>query len=94
MEELGLAPDLSRLLEEERDLIRRGSSSFGRRSRHATRASACASMARAGYGVVEIWIVMTDPASGISKGFHEGGAPVEDVLKLNIAAAMSSSADG
>ena len=67
-EELGLAPDLSRLPIEVRDLIRHGG-----RDGHAGCSNAivevCATMFRAGYSLAEVWMVMTDPTHGIAEAF-------------------------
>lgn len=93
MEELGLAPNLSRLSKEDRDLIRRGNG-FRRRSRREAWVSACAAMAQAGFGTDEIWIVMTDARNGISQQFYEGGESAEDHLESIIGAALSRAVDG
>lgn len=74
-ENLGLVPDLSRLPSNMLDLIR--SVNCGEySSRSEARVAVCATMLRAGCGVDEVWMVMTDSANRISEGFSRraGGA--------------------
>jgi hypothetical protein len=83
MEELGLAPDLSRLPERIRDLVKRGNrGEYGSRSEADW--AACVGMFRAGYGVDEVWMVMTDPSHGISEKFFEKGSQGEAYLELTV----------
>jgi hypothetical protein len=81
--ELGLAPDLSRLPESLLELVRRGN---GREypSRSEADWAVCVEMFRAGYGLDEVWTVMTNPENGISEKFYEKGARGEDYLELTI----------
>ncbi len=68
-EHLGLAPDLSRLQSEVRELIRHGHR--GQYPCHSEAAAAvCVELLRAGFGVDEVWMVMTDPRNGISRAFY------------------------
>jgi hypothetical protein len=68
-EDLGLAPDLSRLPSEVRDLIR-----YGHRGQYPTHSEDTMAvrevMFRVGYAVDEIWMILTDPANGISDSFY------------------------
>jgi hypothetical protein len=86
MEELGLTPDLSRLPASVLELI-----THGNRAEYPSRSEAdfavCVGMLRAGYGVDEIWMVMTNPENGISEKFFEKGAGGEDYLELTISKA-------
>ena len=86
MEELGLAPDLSRLPASVLELIRHGNS-----TEHPSRSEAdwevCVEMFRAGYGLDEVWMVMTNPENGISEKFYEKGPRGEDYLELTISKA-------
>ena len=86
MEELGLSPDLSRLPESVLELIRHGN-----RTEYPSRSEAdwavCVEMFRAGYGLDEVWMVMTNPENGISEKFYEKGARGEDYLELTISKA-------
>jgi len=86
MEELGLAPDLSRLPERVLELIRHGN-----RTEYPSRSEAdwavCVEMFRASYGLDEVWLVMTNPENGISEKFYEKGARGEDYLELTISKA-------
>jgi hypothetical protein len=47
----------------------------------------CVEMFRAGYGLDEVWMVMTNPENGISEKFYEKGARGEDYLELTISKA-------
>lgn len=67
-EDLGLRPDLSPLPSAVRDLIHHGSSNGDLDDSEAA-VAVCAALFRAGYGVDEVWMIMTDPRNGISKGF-------------------------
>ena len=86
MEELGLTPDLSRLPPRVLELIRHGN-----RTEHPSRSEAdwkvCVEMFRAGYGLDEVWMVLTNPENGISDKFFEKGALGEDYLELTISKA-------
>jgi hypothetical protein len=44
-------------------------------------------MFRAGYGLDEVWMVMTNPENGISEKFYEKGPRGEDYLELTISKA-------
>ena len=83
MEELGLDPDLSRLSADVRDLIRHGN-----RDEYPSRSEAdwavCLAMLEAGYGLDEIWMVMTNPDNGISAKYFEKGTWGEDYLELTV----------
>jgi hypothetical protein len=83
MEELGLAPDLSRLSTKMRALIKHGN-----RGEYPSRSEAdeavCVAMFVAGYGLDEVWIIMTSPANGISEKFFEKGRHGEAYLELTI----------
>jgi hypothetical protein len=70
LEDLGLSPDLSRLPREVRNLIRHGSGD-GQAGCSDALVEVCAAMLSAGYGIDELWMVLSDPASSISKGFFE-----------------------
>ena len=67
-EDLGLAPDLSRLPREVRNLIRDGNRN-GHDGCSDAVVEVCAAMFRADFNVGEIWIVLIDPNNGISKAF-------------------------
>lgn len=67
-EDLGLAPDLSRLSSEASDLIQHGNRGQYPSSSEAI-AAVCAAMFQVGYGFGEVWTVITDPTYGISNGF-------------------------
>lgn len=73
LENLGLAPDLSRLPGAVRDLIYHGN-----RREHLSRSEAalevCAAMFRASYGLDELWMVLTDPTNAISESFFSKDA--------------------
>jgi hypothetical protein len=72
LEDLGLAPDLSRLPSEVRDLIRDGNR--GQYPEHSEAAAAvCAAMFRVDFGAAELWMVMTDPTNVISNSFFSRG---------------------
>ena len=70
--DLGLSPELSRSPSNVLDLIQNGN-----RGEHPDRLedymAVCTAMLRAGYNVAEVWMIMTDPANGISEEFFEGG---------------------
>ncbi|HVF00910.1 MAG TPA: hypothetical protein VNA27_06160 [Rubrobacteraceae bacterium] len=68
-EDLGLAPDLSLLPADVRDLIRRGHPGHYPSYSEAA-VEVCAEMFQAGFGVNEIWMIMTDPTNGISRAFY------------------------
>ncbi len=94
LEDLGLSPELSRLSSNMLDLIRNGN-----RGEYPNRPEAseavCAAMFQAGYVVAEVWIVMTDPANGISEGFfEEGGERAEVHLELLISEAYEATTMG
>jgi hypothetical protein len=80
-EDLGLAPELSLLPAEVRDLIRRDNR--GEHPSHSEAAAAvCVELLRAAYGASEVWKVMTDPANGISKEFFlQNGEQAEAYLE-------------
>ena len=83
-EDLGLRPDLSRLPNETRDLIRDGSRN-GHPGCSDALVEVCAAMFRAGYGVDEIWMVLTDPTNAISAAFfskdgEQGEAYLERII--------------
>jgi hypothetical protein len=86
MEELGLAPDLSRLPASVLELIRHGNGTEYP-SRSEADWAVCVGMFRAGYGLDEVWMVMTNPENGISEKFYEKGARGEDYLELTISKA-------
>ncbi|HVF00290.1 MAG TPA: hypothetical protein VNA27_02990 [Rubrobacteraceae bacterium] len=71
-EDLGLAPDLSLLPAEVRDLILHGNR--GQYPTHSEAAAAvCVELLRAAYGASEVWTVLSDPTNGISKVFFTKG---------------------
>jgi len=86
MEELGLAPDLSRLPESVLELVRHGNGTEYP-SRSEADWAVCVEMLRAGYGLDEVWMVMTSPENGISEKFYEKGPRGEDYLELTISKA-------
>ncbi len=87
LENLGLAPDLSRVPEEVQNLIRHGN--HGGTSHSETGMAVCATMFRAGYSVAEVWMVVTDPLNGISEMFFEvGGKCAETHLEQSISEAL------
>jgi hypothetical protein len=86
MEELGLAPDLSRLPASVLELITHGNGTEYP-SRSEADFAVCVGMFRAGYGVDEIWMVMTNPQNGISEKFFEKDAGGEDYLELTLSKA-------
>ena len=88
MEELGLAPDLSRLPAGILELIRHGNGTEYP-SRSEADWAVCVEMFRAGYGLDEVWMVMTNPENGISQKFYRKGARGEDYLELTISKAHS-----
>ena len=51
-------------------------------------------MFRAGYGLDEVWMVMTNPENSISEKFYEKGARGEDYLELTISKAHWKSRHG
>lgn len=68
LENLELAPDLSRLPSNVLHLIRNGGcGQYPNRSE--ARVAVCAAMFWAGYSVAKVWMVMTDSVNGISEGF-------------------------
>jgi hypothetical protein len=83
---LGIDPDLSRLPASVHELIRQGN-----RTEYPSRSEAdwavCVEMFLAGYGLDEVWMVMTNPENGISAKFYEKGARGEDYLELTISKA-------
>lgn len=86
LEELGLTPDLSRLSEPVRQLIRHGN-----RGVYPSRSEAdwrvCVAMFEAGYGTDEVWMVMTNPENGISEKFYENSLNGERYLDHTISKA-------
>ncbi len=77
------APDLSRLSRRMQDLIRHGNhGEYPCRSRADM--AVCTGMFGAGYSEAEVWVVMTDPANGISEKFLEKGRDGERYLELTI----------
>jgi hypothetical protein len=88
MEELGLAPDLSRLPTGILELVRRGNGTEYP-SRSEADWAVCVEMFRAGYGLDEVWMVMTNPENGIAEKFYEKGARGEDYLELTISKAQA-----
>jgi hypothetical protein len=86
MEELGLAPDLSRLPESVLELIRHGNGTEYP-SRSEADFGVCVEMFRAGYGLDEVWMVLTNPENGISEKYYEKGPRGEDYLELTISKA-------
>jgi hypothetical protein len=86
MQELGLDPDLSRLPADARVLIRHGNSDEYP-SRSEADWAACVEMFDAGYGLDEVWMVMTNPHNGISEKYFEKGARGEDYLELTVSKA-------
>ena len=87
LENLGLCPDLSHLPSSVLDLVRNGNrGEYPHRSEDSV--VVCAAMFRAGYGVDEVWMVMTDPANAISqKFFEEDGEQAEAHLEILISEA-------
>ena len=85
--DVGPSPDLSRLSQRMRTLIR-----CGNRGEYPSRSeadmAACVAMFAANYEVAELWAVMTDPANGISAKFAEKGRDGEGYLELTIAKAQ------
>ena len=84
LKDLGLSPELSHLPSNVLDLIQNGNC-----GEHPDRwedyMAVCVAMFRAGYNVAEVWMVMTDPANGISeKFFEEDGERAEAHLELII----------
>ena len=75
--DLGIVPNLSRLSGEMRDLIQHGN-----RDRHACCSEAavavCRHMLRAGYGIDELWMVLTDPRNAISDSFFSKDATLAE----------------
>jgi hypothetical protein len=69
-EDLGLCPDISRLPSEVRCLIRNGNRD-GCPSYSKAAGVVCTEMFKPGFGVDEVWMVLTDPANGISEVFFE-----------------------
>jgi hypothetical protein len=83
MEGLGLAPNLSRLPRKAQDLIRHGNRGEYR-SRSEADMAVCVAMIRVGYGLDEVWTVMTSPENGISQKYFEKGVNGEAYLELTI----------
>ncbi len=94
LEDLGLWPELSRLPSSVLDLVRNGNrGEYPHRSEAG--AAVCTAMFRAGYGVDEVWMVMADPANGISeKFFEEDGERAEAHLELLISEAHEATIIG
>ena len=71
-----------------RDLIRDGN-----RGEYPSRSEAdmavCVAMLGAGYGVVEVWAVMSDPNNGISEKYVDKGRQGERYLTLTMSKALS-----
>jgi len=86
MEEVGLAPDLSRLPESVLKLIRHGNGTEYP-SRSEADWAVCVAMFQAGYGLDEVWLIMTNPENGISEKFYGKGPRGEDYLELTISKA-------
>jgi hypothetical protein len=70
LEDLGLRPNLSRLSGEIRDVIRDGSRNGHPGGGSEAAVTVCVEMLRAGYGVDQFWMVMTDPINGIARAFY------------------------
>lgn len=88
--ELGLRSGLSLLSSGVCDLIWRGN-----RGQYPSRSEAavtvCAEMLQTGYGAAEIWMIMSDPAYGISKHFFSQGAEqAEDWLEQLVSEACEA----
>ncbi len=81
MENLGLAPELSRLPANIQKVIEHGNCGEYP-SRSEADWAVCVEMFRAGYGVDEIWMTMTEPSHGISEKFFEKGNEGEAYLEL------------
>jgi hypothetical protein len=81
LEDLGLRPNLSRLSGEMRDVIRDGSRN-GHPGGSEAAVAVCVEMFRVGYGVAEIWMIMSEPTHDISKPFFSMNATqAEDWLE-------------
>ncbi len=80
---VGPSPDLSRLSERMRELIRHGN-----RGEYPSRSEAdfavCLGMFAAGYSEAEVWAAMTDPSHGISAKYLERGRHGDAYLELTI----------
>ncbi len=85
---MGPPPSLSRLSRRMQDLIRYGNSGQYQ-SRSEADMAACVAMLGAGYGVGEVWAVMTEPRNGISEKFFEKGSQGERYLQLTISKARA-----
>jgi len=85
---VGLAPDLSRLSQRMRDLIRYGNDG-GYESRSEADFAACLAMFGVGFSEAEVWAAMTDPTNGISEKFLEKGPQGERYLALTIGKAKA-----
>jgi hypothetical protein len=91
--DLGAAPDLLGLSKRMQNLIRHGNcGEYG--SRSEADMAACVAMFGAGYGVEEVWAVMTDPTNVISEKFTEKGRHGERYLGLTIAKARALAKTG
>ena len=71
-EDLGLAPDLSLLPAEVRDLILHGGRDVHYEQSEAA-VAVCVELLQAAYGASEVWTVLSDPTNGISKVFFTKG---------------------
>ena len=80
VEELGLCPDLSRLTSETLALIRGGGCNGGLGDSEVLKA-VCVEMFKAGFDRAEVWLIVTDPAHGISEILLEKSAEWEDRLE-------------
>ncbi|MBV9453522.1 MAG: hypothetical protein JOZ19_05300 [Rubrobacter sp.] len=87
-EDLGAAPELSRLSWRVQDLIHYGNRG-GYKSRSEADMAACVAMFRAGYSDAEVWAAMIDPANGISDKYIEKGRQGEQYLSLTIGKAQA-----
>lgn len=82
-----LTPDISQLSWETLELIKHGVRGDDR-SQCEARLKVCIEMIHAGYGVPDIWAVMTEPGNGISRVFFESiGEEAEDLLEQIISEA-------
>jgi hypothetical protein len=70
LEDLELTPNLSRLPGEVVDLIHHGSLD-GHAGCQEAAVAVCTAMSQVGFGVDAIWMIMTNPANGISEVFFE-----------------------
>ena len=85
-EDLGLCPDLLRLPSWVQDLIRHGNHTECSSHSEAS-VAVCAEMFWVGYALDEVWMVLTNPAHGISKEFfardgEEAEAYLEKIISM------------